>query len=135
MDSTRVLVVDDHDIFIEMAKCVLEASGYVVRTASDACQALEVIPTFQPHLILMDIQMPVMDGFELTRQLKADAATQKIVIVAFTAFAIKGDETLLKDAGFDGYVGKPLNVMTLAAELRFWLEAPAGARASRFVWP
>jgi CheY-like chemotaxis protein len=135
MDSTRVLVVDDNDIFIEMARFVLEAAGYVVQSAAGAAQALAILPVFRPDLILMDIQMPVTDGFELTRQLKADAATRHIVIVAFTAFAIKGDEALLRDAGFDGYVGKPVDVMTLAAELRFWLEAPPSARASRFVWP
>jgi CheY-like chemotaxis protein len=135
MDVTRVLVVDDHAIFIEMATFVLEAAGYAVQCAGSAQQALEIVPVFRPDLILMDIQMPVMDGLALTRQLKADPATQSIVILAFTAFAVQGDAAPLRAAGFDGYVAKPVDVMTLAAEVAFWLEAPASARASRFVWP
>ncbi len=135
MDVTRVLVVDDHTIFIEMATFVLEAAGYAVQSAGGAQQALEVIPVFRPDLILMDIQMPDMDGIALTRQLKADPATRSIVILAFTAFAVQGDAAQLQAAGFDGYVAKPVEVMTLAAEVAFWLEAPASARASRFVWP
>lgn len=135
MNLTRVLVVDDNEMFIEMTKFVLSAAAYVVETASDASLALVQIPVFRPDVILMDIQMPVMDGIELTRRLKADPATQHIVIVAFTAYALKGDELGLRAAGFDGYIAKPVDVMTLAAEVRFWLEGPASARGSRFVWP
>jgi CheY-like chemotaxis protein len=135
MDTTRVLVVDDHTIFIEMATFVLEAAGYTVQSAGSARQALAVVPTFRPELILMDIQMPEMDGFELTRHLKADPATRSIVILAFTAFAVQGDAAQLQAAGFDGYVAKPVDVMTLAAEVAFWLQSPASARASHFVWP
>jgi CheY-like chemotaxis protein len=83
----------------------------------------------------MDVQMPVMDGIELTRRLKADPATTHIVIVAFTAFALHGDAQKLQDAGFNGYIGKPVDVVTLAAEVRFWLEGPTSGRASRFAWP
>ncbi len=135
MTQTRVLVVDDNEMFIEMTKFVLNAAGYLVETASSASQAQLCIPVFQPDVILMDIQMPVMDGMELTRQLKADTKTRQIVIVAFTAHALKGDELGLRAAGFDGYIAKPVDVMTLAAEVRFWLEGPASARGSHFVWP
>jgi two-component system cell cycle response regulator DivK len=135
MDLTRVLVVDDNEMFTEMATFVLSAAGYVVEAASDASRALATIPVFLPDLILMDIQMPEIDGIELTRRLKADPATRHIVVVAFTAYASKGDEHGLKAAGFDGYVAKPVNVMTLAAEVRFWLEGPESARRSPFVWP
>jgi two-component system, cell cycle response regulator DivK len=135
MDLTRVLIVDDNAMFIEMASFILSAATYTVESASDARQALVKIALFSPDLILMDVQMPVMDGIELTRKLKADPATKHIVIVAFTAFALKGDAKKLQDAGFNGYIGKPVDVMTLAAEVRFWLEAPSSARASHFVWP
>ena len=135
MDRTRVLVVDDNAMFIEMAKFVLGAATYVVDTASDANQALAQIPVFRPDVILMDIQMPDIDGIELTRRLKADPATQPIVIVAFTAYPVKGDELGLRAAGFNGYIAKPVDVMTLAAEVRFWLEGPESARGSHFVWP
>ena len=132
---TRVLIVDDNEMFIEMAKFVLSAAAYDVQTASDASAALLQIPVFLPDLILMDVQMPVMDGFELTQRLKADPATQHIVIVAFTAYALKGDAPKLKAAGFDGYIAKPVDVMTLAAEVRFWLEGPDVDRGNHFVWP
>jgi two-component system, cell cycle response regulator DivK len=135
MKLTRVLIVDDNEMFIEMAKFVLSRSAYEVDTASDAEQALLQIRRRAPDLILMDIQMPGTDGIELTRMLKADPATRQIRVLAFTAFAAKGDERGLKDAGFDGYIGKPVEVTTLAAEVRFWLEAPASARDSHFVWP
>lgn len=135
MVKTRVQVVDDNEMFVEMAKFVLLEAGYEVETASDADTAVSKIPAFLPDLILMDIQMPVMDGIELTKKLKADPATRDITVVAFTAYASKGDALGLKAAGFDGYIGKPINVMTLAAEVRFWLEGPDSARSSPFVWP
>ena len=135
MDCTRVLIVDDNVMFIEMASFVLNAAAYVVDSAPDASQALLKIASFSPDLILMDVQMPVMDGIELTKKLKADPASKHIVIVAFTAFALKGDALKLQEAGFDGYIGKPSDVTTLAAEVRFWLEGPSSARGSPFVWP
>jgi two-component system, cell cycle response regulator DivK len=135
MKPTRVLIVDDNEMFIEMAEFVLGGAEYDVATATDANQALVQVALCSPDLILMDIQMPVMDGIELTRKLKAEEATKHIVIVAFTAFAVKGDAHALREAGFDGYIGKPVDVMTLAAEVRFWLEGPPSARASHFLWP
>lgn len=135
MEQTRVLVVDDNEAFLEMAKFVLTAAGNVVDVATDAASAESMIPVFLPNVILMDIQMPVTSGIELTKRLKADQATRHIPIIAFTAYASKGEGSDLKDAGFDGYIGKPVDVMTLAAEVRFWIEAPGTARSSRFVWP
>lgn len=135
MDPTRVLIVDDNEMFIEMATFILSAAGYKIESAADAEQAMLKILAFLPELILMDVQMPVTDGIDLTRQLKSDPATKDIVIVAFTAFALKGDAQKLRDAGFDGYIGKPVNVTTLPAEVRFWLEGPSSARDSHFAWP
>ena len=135
MNQTRVLIVDDNEMFLELAKFALIAAAYDVRTAPDASQALLQMPIFSPDLILMDVQMPVTDGIELTRQLKADPATKHIVIVAFTAYALRGDATKLQAAGFNGYIAKPVDVMTLGAQVRFWLEGPASARGSHFVWP
>lgn len=135
MNLTRVLIVDDNAMFIDMARFVLNAAAFKVDTAASASEALLKIAPFAPDLILMDVQMPVMDGIQLTQRLKADPATKHIVIVAFTAFALKGDAPRLQVAGFNGYIAKPVNVMTLAAELRFWLEGPASARGSHFVWP
>jgi two-component system cell cycle response regulator DivK len=118
-----------------MTKVVLTEAGHLVDVAPDAGSALSMIPVFLPDVILMDIQMPVIDGIELTKALKADTATRNIPVIAFTAHASQGDEHDLKATGFDGYIGKPINVMTLAAELAFWLEGPESARRSHFVWP
>ena len=135
MNQTRVLIVDDIKMFTEMAEFILTAADFSVCTSADAKQALLLIPVFVPDLILMDVQMPGMDGIELTRQLKADSETKHIVIVAFTAYALKGDALKLQAAGFNGYIAKPVDVMTRAAKVRFWLEGPASARGSHFVWP
>jgi CheY-like chemotaxis protein len=135
MTVTRVLVVDDIEMFCEMAKVVLDAAGFLTETCSDAKTAQARVVEFRPDVILMDIQMPGIDGIELTRRLKADPATRHITIVAFTAYAAKGDEQGLKAAGFDGFVAKPVEVTHLAALVNFWLDAPASARDSHFMWP
>lgn len=127
--AARVLVVDDHPLNIELARFVLEADGFVVESAADALEALERIAAFAPDLILMDVQLPGMDGLELTRRLKADPATRAIVIVAFTAYAMKGDAERMRAAGCDGYVSKPIDVTRFARELRETLAAARGGTA------
>jgi two-component system cell cycle response regulator DivK len=108
-DGARVLVVDDNDAFIEMTKFVLTAAGNLVDAASEASAALSMSPIFHPDVILMDIQMPVIDGIELTKRLKSEPATRKIPIIAFTTHAPKGEEHHLKAIGFDGYIEKPIH--------------------------
>lgn len=127
---TRVLIVDNNKMFIEMAEFVLSAAAYDVEAAADASAALLQIPGFLPDLILMDVQMPGMDGMELTQRWKAAPATRDIVIVAFTADALEGDAPKLKAAGFDGYIAGPVEATTLAAEVRCWLEGPETALGS-----
>ena len=126
MSAPRVMVVDDNALNIELVSFVLGADGFEVAAALDAEQALAQLPAFAPALVLMDIQMPGTDGLELTRRLKADAATRHIVIVAFTAYAMKGDEAKLREAGCDGYIAKPINVGSFAAQVREHLPVQAG---------
>jgi len=123
----RVLVVDDNPLNLELANFVLAADGLVVAIAADADEALCRIADFEPDLILMDIQLPGMDGLALTRRLKADPATQPIVVVAFTAYAMKGDEAAMRAAGCDGYLAKPIDVTRFAAQVRGLLGAAARA--------
>ena len=118
MSSSRVLIVDDNRLNVELTAFVLEADDFIVDSAADAAQALVRIPEFRPDLILMDIQMPGMDGLELTRRMKDDPSMRHIVIVAFTAYAMKGDEVRLRQAGCDGYASKPIDVSTFAATVR-----------------
>jgi len=121
MEPARILVVDDNPANLKLAAHVLESDGYLVNQASSAEAALEQIHERAPDLILMDIELPGMDGLALTRILKADLATQGIPIVALTAFAMKGDEQKARDAGCNGYLTKPLNTRTLSADVAAFL--------------
>ena len=121
MALPRVLVIDDNAMNVELVTCVLAHEGFTIESAYDAREALLRIDSSQPDLILMDIQMPGMDGLELTRHLKADPLRRHIVIVAFTAFAMQGDEAKMRAAGCDGYLSKPIDVHTFAASVRSML--------------
>lgn len=123
MTTARVLICDDNALNLVMAKTVLEAEQFEVETAADGSEAIGKVRSFRPDLILMDIQMPGKDGLELTRDLKADPQTQHICIVAFTAFAMRGDEAKMRAAGCDGYLSKPIDVMKLADQVRGFLQA------------
>jgi CheY-like chemotaxis protein len=109
-----VLIVDDSAANLKLARVILVGAGYEVRTAVDAEEALRVLAGWRPAAILMDIQLPGMDGLTLTRRLKADPAYRDTVVIALTAYAMKGDETRALDAGCDGYVTKPIDTRTLA---------------------
>lgn len=113
MTREPILVVDDNPVNLKLIRILLTAEGFDVRTATDAEEALAVLATFQPRLILMDLQLPGMDGLELTRRLKAEAATRDTVILAVTAYAMKGDEQKALDAGCDGYIAKPIETRSL----------------------
>jgi CheY-like chemotaxis protein len=117
MAGERILVVDDNAVNLRLLHMLLSGEAFDVRTAGDATEALAVLEQFRPRLILMDLQMPGMDGFELTRRLKADARTRDIVIVALTAYAMKGDEEKARAAGCDGYVAKPIDTRALPSLL------------------
>jgi CheY-like chemotaxis protein len=102
--------VDDNATNLKLARILFQGEGYVVRTATNAEDALRLLATFTPKVMLMDIQLPGMDGLELTRRLKGDAATSGIVILALTAYAMNGDEEKARAAGCDGYVTKPMDL-------------------------
>jgi two-component system, cell cycle response regulator DivK len=108
---------------LKLARLLLTAEGHDARTAPDAEQAIELLETFRPRLILMDIQLPGMDGLELTRLLKANPATSHIVIVALTAYAMRGDEATARTAGCDGYIAKPIDINTLPGQIIDYIAA------------
>jgi len=113
MSSEPILVVDDNAINLKLVRVVLAGAGFDVSAVQDAEEAIALLDSYTPRLILMDLQLPGMDGYELTRQLKAAARTSKIVIVAVTSYAMKGDEQRAFDAGCDGYVSKPIDTEAL----------------------
>jgi CheY-like chemotaxis protein len=113
MAAPIVLVVDDNPTNLKLIAYLLQAKGYDVRTAQDAESALEVVAEAKPALILMDLQLPGMDGLELTRQLKSAEETRHIVVIAVTAYAMKGDEERARAAGCDGYIAKPVDTRAL----------------------
>lgn len=121
MAADQVLIVDDNAANLKVARFALEGEGYEVRTATDGEEALEVLREFHPRLILMDIQLPGVDGLELTRRLKADPRTSGTVVVAVTAYAMKGDREKALNAGCDGYITKPLDPILLPGQIAAYL--------------
>src|SRR5688572_8591008 len=122
MAGEPVLVVDDNSQNLKLVRVLLRTEGYEVRTAVDAEEALGELEAFMPRLILMDLQLPGMDGLELTRRLKADPARQNIAIIAITAYAMKGDEEKARAAGCDDYVAKPIDIEVLPRMVRQHLD-------------
>jgi CheY-like chemotaxis protein len=108
-----ILVVEDNESIRGLIQVVLKSAGYEVHTVSDAERAFEAALSIRPRMILTDIQLPGMNGLELTRRLRADAATADIIILAVTAYAMEGDDRKAREAGCDGYISKPLDVKAL----------------------
>jgi CheY-like chemotaxis protein len=109
----RVLIVDDNPTNLKLVAYLVKANGYEVDTAGDADAALASIAAHRPRVILMDLQLPGVDGLELTRKLKNDPATRDIAIIAVTAYAMKGDQEKAFAAGCDDYVTKPIDTRAL----------------------
>lgn len=121
MSGASILVVDDNPTNLKLVADVLAFDGYRILKASDAEEAQEVIRTTPPDLILMDIALPGMDGLTLTRKLKSDEKTRNIIVVALTAFAMKGDDEKARAAGCDGYITKPIDTRALSGSVERYL--------------
>jgi len=113
MPGERILIVDDNATNLKLVAYLMQQHGYTVGTAKDASAAIASIASDHPTLILMDLQLPGVDGLTLTRQLKSDPATSDITIVALTAYAMKGDQERALAAGCDDYVSKPIDTRAL----------------------
>lgn len=107
---------------MKLVRVLLTGEGYEVRTAADALEALEILKEWRPLLILMDIQLPGIDGLELTRRLKADPDTNQIIIIGLTAYAMKGDEERILAAGCDAYIAKPIDTRTFPGVIATLIE-------------
>ena len=119
--AKTILIVEDDAKNLTLLRDVLQVSGYSTIEATDGKQAIELARAKKPGLILMDIQMPEMDGLEATRILKADATTSNIPVIALTAYAMKGDEERMLEVGCDGYLAKPIDIKEFLKEVSKYL--------------
>jgi CheY-like chemotaxis protein len=119
-----VLVVEDNAVNLELVEAVLEREGYHVVSAASAEEALGRLERFRPHLVLLDIQLPGLDGLDLTRLLKANPETAGIPIVALSAHARHEDRQAALDAGCIEYIAKPIDTRALPAQLAAVLKGP-----------
>lgn len=117
----KILVIEDNAANMKLSVMLLEGAGHTVISAVDAESGLKLALAEQPQLILMDIQLPGMDGLEATAHLKTNKATALIPVIVLTALAMKGDEERIRAAGCDGYIAKPMRykefLATIAAQL------------------
>jgi two-component system, cell cycle response regulator DivK len=120
--SKRILVVEDQPDNRQIIRDMLAPTDYEITEAEDGEQALAAIAKQRPDLILMDVRLPIMDGYEVTRQIKADPARNRFPIIATTSYALDGEEQTARAAGCDGYVPEPFSPRQLLAKIRHYLQ-------------
>jgi len=120
----KILLVEDNELNRDMLSRRLERKGYSVVMAVDGQQGVDLAASEMPDLILMDMSLPVLDGWEATRRIKADERTQKIPLIALTAHAMEGDEQKAKEAGCDDYDTKPVELPRLLGKIEKRLARP-----------
>ena len=126
MAGERILVIEDNPLNLELVRALLQKLGYVVIDSGTAEEGIERAKAEQPHLILMDVNLPGMDGLTATTMLKSEATTKHIPVVALTAHAMKGDEQRVYDAGCDGYMSKPIDTRGFPALVSRFLRVEQG---------
>lgn len=123
----KILIVEDNELNLKLFCDLLRAHGFEVEPVRDGREALEKAREFEPELVVMDIQMPHISGLELIEQMKQEEALAPVPVLAVTAYAAKGDEERIRDAGAEGYVSKPISVMKFVEAVRALLPAPEDA--------
>jgi len=119
--SKRILVVEDNEDNRQIIRDLLTSVGYELIEAADGMEGVAMAQHHRPDLILMDVQLPVMDGYEATRQIRTVPELADVPIIAVTSYALSGDEAKTREAGCDGYVAKPFSPRQLLAKLREFL--------------
>ena len=122
--NKTILVVEDQEDNRQILRDLLASSGFLMIEAHDGEQALAMARSQRPDLILMDIQLPVVDGYEATRSIKRDPELKHIPVIAVTSYALSGDEERAREAGCDAYVAKPYSTRHLLAKIGQFLEKP-----------
>lgn len=121
MSGPTILMIEDNSLIVELARDLLAEDGFEVQAASSAEEGIQLARQMAPDLVLMDINLPGMDGLTATRALKADPATSRLRIIGLTAHATRGDEGAAMEAGFDGYLTKPIDTRDFTASIRRFL--------------
>jgi two-component system cell cycle response regulator DivK len=119
--SKRILVIEDTEDNRRIVRDLLESVGYELIEAADGAAGIAMAVEHRPDLILMDIQLPIMDGYEASRRIKSDPTLRHIPIIAVTSYALSGDEAKTRAAGCDGYVAKPFSPRQLLDKVREFL--------------
>jgi two-component system cell cycle response regulator DivK len=123
VSDVTILVVEDNDKNLKLIRDVLQFAGYAVVSAGSGEEGVALALERPPDLVLMDLQLPGIDGAEALRRLRDSSRTRLIPVVAVTAFAMRDDHKDAMDAGFDGYLSKPISVTSLPAQVRSFLQA------------
>lgn len=123
MMGARILVAEDNLANLELVRYLLSRAGHEVITTADGLAALEEAQRAVPDLIISDLQMPRMDGYQLLARLRGDPALRAVPVIALTAFSMPGDRVKVMQAGFDSYMSKPLVPETFVAQVEAWLPA------------
>ncbi len=124
-----ILIVDDNEMNLKLLRIFLHKRGYAVETARDGMEARTRIHALHPEVVLMDVQLPGINGVDLTREIKADARFESTIIIAVTSYAMSGDREKMLAAGFDAYISKPLNLYALEREICSLLAARQASSA------
>src|SRR3989442_6180471 len=122
--TARILIIEDNPTNLELMVYLFRAFGYAPLTARDGTEGLEAITREAPDLIICDLEMPGVDGYQVGRQVKSRSRLQKVPVVAVTAFAMVGDRDKVLMAGFDGYIPKPINPANFVREIEAFLPPP-----------
>ena len=119
--AKTVLIVEDNELNMKLFHDLLDAHGYRILQTKDGMEALDIAREHRPDLILMDIQLPEVSGLEVTKWLKEDESLRSIPVVAVTAFAMKGDEEVIRQGGCEAYISKPISVTSFLETVRRFL--------------
>ncbi|MEH0164938.1 response regulator [Roseateles microcysteis] len=126
--TAHIAIIEDNQANLELVKFLLECSGYLVSVARDGVQGVELVFRVRPDLVICDLQMPAMDGYQVLSQLRATPDVAPIPVIAVTAFSMPNDRHKVLTAGFDGYISKPIDPATFVGQVGAFL--PAGLRRS-----
>ncbi len=120
--AKKILIVEDNELNMKLFNDLLEAHGYTTLTTRDGTEAYDIVKDKKPDLILMDIQLPEISGFDITRRIKGDNDLKDIPVIAVTAFAMKGDEDKIRECGCNGYISKPISIESFIQTIQTHIE-------------